>query len=394
MVAWARESDVVAAAAGVPERSPPWDLDAICRETLTAAGHVVDLGPGGGEQLLGFAGVLPADTVATERWPPHVPVLEQHTPVASRPGEPQGGRVDALSTPAERFEGITGYDYRPAWVGVTDGLRLAYVDEGPRDGPPVVLLHGEPTWGYLYRNLVPPLVDAGLRVVVPDLIGFGRSDKPVRREDYSYARHVEWLRAALFDALRLDGVHVVGQDWGGLIGMRLLAEHPDRFAGVVMANTGLPTGDVPMPDEWQRFRAMVDRADTLDVARMVDSGCLRSLTPEERRAYEAPFPDEAHSAGARAFPGLVPNTPDDPAAPANRAAWQRLSTLQTPFLCAFSDGDPITRGGDRWMRSRIPGAAGRAHTTITGAGHFLQEDRPEQLADVVVRFVASVEGRD
>jgi haloalkane dehalogenase len=302
--------------------------------------------------------------------------------------------VDALSTPADRFEEICGFDYRPRWVDAGEGLRMAFVDEGSPAAPTVVLVHGEPTWGYLYRDLVPPLVEAGLRVVVPDLIGFGRSDKPVRRQDYSYARHVGWLREALFGGLELGGIHYVGQDWGGLLGMRLLAEHPERFAGAVMANTGLPTGDRPMPEQWQRFRAMVEGAETLDIGRMVDSGCLRSLTAEERTAYEAPFPDEAHSAGVRAFPGLVPNTPDDPAAPANRAAWERLSTLTTPFLCAFSDGDPITRGGDRWMRERIPGAAGRDHPTITGAGHFLQEDRPEELAAVIAAFVASVEDRD
>ena len=302
--------------------------------------------------------------------------------------------MEIARTPAERFDVVEGFDLEPAWVEVDgpSGLRMAYVAAGPADGPVVVLVHGEPTWGYLYRRMVPPLVAAGLRVVVPDLIGCGRSDKPTERSAYSYAAHVEWLRAGLFDGLGLGEVHYVGQDWGGLLGMRLLAENPDRFAGVVMSNTGLPTGDVPMPEAWQAFRQMVRTAPRLDVGRMVDSGCRRELTPAERAAYEAPFPSEEHCAGIRVFPDLVPNTPDDPATPANRAAWARLATLTTPFLCAFSDGDPITRGGDRWMREKIPGARDQAHTVIEGAGHFVQEDRPERFAQVVAGFVRSTAG--
>ena len=299
--------------------------------------------------------------------------------------------MDLLRTPTDRFDDVESFAYEPRWAELADGVRVAYVEDGPADGPTVVMVHGEPTWGYLYRRMIPPLAESGLRVVVPDLVGFGRSDKPASRTDYSYAVHVEWLRAALFDVLDLHDIYYVGQDWGGLIGMRLLAEHTDRFAGAVMANTGLPTGDVPMPDAWQRFRAMVEHAEHLDVARTVQSGCLRSLTPDEQAAYDAPFPGEEYCAGARAFPGLVPNTPDDPAAPANRAAWQRLSTVTVPLLCAFSDSDPVTRGGDRWLRSRIPGAANQAHTIIEGAGHFLQEDQPEQLAEVVERFVQKTE---
>ncbi len=294
-----------------------------------------------------------------------------------------------MRTPAERFDVVEGFDHEPGWVDAdpASGLRMAHVTAGPADGPVVVLVHGEPTWGYLYRRMIPPLVAAGLRVVVPDLIGCGRSDKPTDRADYSYAAHVEWLRAGLFDGLGLTDIHYVGQDWGGLIGMRLLAEHPDRFAGVVMSNTGLPTGDVPMPQEWQLFREMVRTAPRLDVARMVASGCRRPLAEDELAAYAAPFPDESFCAGIRVFPDLVPNTPDDPATPANRAAWERLATLDVPFLTAFSDGDPITRGGDRWMQSKIPGAQGRAHTVIEGAGHFVQEDQPERFAAIVAEFV-------
>jgi haloalkane dehalogenase len=198
---------------------------------------------------------------------------------------------------------------------------------------------------------------------------------------------VEWLREALFDVLGLREVVFVGQDWGGLLGLRLLAEHPDRFAGTVWSNTGLPTGDVPMPTVWQAFREMVRTAPSLDIGRMVNAGCQRTLTDAERAAYAAPFPSAEYTAGVRAFPDLVPNTPDDPAAPANRAAWQRLSTSTVPLVCAFTDGDPITRGGDRWLRERVPGAAGQPHTTITGAGHFVQEDAGAELGRVVVDFV-------
>ncbi len=300
--------------------------------------------------------------------------------------------MEIVRTPAERFDVVEGFAHQPGWV-VADRaaeLRMAYVAAGSPRAPVVVLVHGEPTWGYLYRRMLPPLVAAGMRVVVPDLIGCGRSDKPVDRNAYSYAAHVEWLRAGLFDALDLRDIVYVGQDWGGLLGMRLLAEHPGRFAGVVMSNTGLPTGEVPMPHAWQRFREMVRTAPRLDVGRMVDSGCRRDLGEGERAAYAAPFPDEEHCAGIRAFPDLVPNTPDDPAAPANRAAWERLARLETPFLTAFSDGDPITGGGDRWMRERIPGARGQAHAVIEGAGHFVQEDQPERFAEIVAGFVAAV----
>ena len=273
---------------------------------------------------------------------------------------------------------------------------MAVVEAGPADAPPVLLLHGEPTWGYLYRQVITPLVDAGLRVVVPDLMGFGRSDKPTDSADYTYARHVAWLREALFDRLDLRGVHYLGQDWGGLLGMRLLAEHPDRFAGAVMATPACPPATSADARGVAAVRRMVEQAPRLDVGRIVQAGCRRDLADAELAAYAAPFPDESFSAGARAFPGLVPNTPDDPAAPANRAAWERLATGSTmPFLCAFSDGDPITQ------RRRRAGCAGRSpappaspHTTIEGAGHFLQEDRPHELGRVVADFVRAVEGAD
>jgi haloalkane dehalogenase len=296
--------------------------------------------------------------------------------------------VEVLRTPDERFAGVPDFPYDPRYVDVEDGrLRVAYVEAGPADAEPVLLLHGEPSWSFLYRRVIPVLADAGLRVVAPDLVGFGRSDKPAAQADYSYARHVAWLREALLDRLALDRITLVGQDWGGLIGLRLVAEHPDRFARVVVANTGLPTGDHPMSEAflaWQNFAA---HAEAFDVGRVVQNGTATQLPPEVVAAYDAPFPDDTYKAGARSFPGLVPTRPDDPAAAANRAAWAVLARWEKPFLTAFSDGDPITGGGDRVFQKLVPGARGRAHPTLRGGGHFLQEDVGPELARVVAAFV-------
>jgi len=237
--------------------------------------------------------------------------------------------------------------------------------------------------------MIPELTAAGLRVIAPDLVGFGRSDKPTEITDHSYARHVEWVRSLVFDVLELRDVTLVGQDWGGLIGLRLAAENPDRIARIVAANTGLPTGDHPMPEIWHRFREAIQTAPQVDVARFVESGCRRPMSLEVRAAYDAPFPDESFKAAARAMPGLVPTTPDDPASEANRAAWAVLAASSTPVLVAFSDGDPITGAMGPILQRALPGAAGREHPTITDAGHFLQEDAGEELAGHVVDFVRS-----
>ncbi|MGI5274601.1 haloalkane dehalogenase [Nonomuraea sp. CA-218870] len=294
-----------------------------------------------------------------------------------------------LRTPDDRFADLPNFPYEPRYAEVGDGLRMAYVETGPPDGEPVVLLHGEPSWSFLYRHVMPELGAAGLRAVAPDLVGFGRSDKPAEPGDHTYARHVEWTRALLYDALGLTGVTLVGQDWGGLIGLRLAAEHPERVARIVAANTGLPTGDIPMPEVWHRFKDAVATAPTLDVARFVQSGCATRLAPEVRAAYDAPFPDESYKAGPRALPGLVPHTPGDPAGPANRAAWQALTTLDRPFLVAFSDGDPITGGMAPILRSSMVGAAGLDHPVVKGAGHFLQEDAGAELGRHIAAFVTS-----
>lgn len=299
--------------------------------------------------------------------------------------------MQLLRTPEERFAGLADFPYDPhhAEVADPDGgtLRMAWVQAGPEDGEPVVLLHGEPTWSYLYRSMIPPLAEAGLRVIVPDLVGFGRSDKPVEIGDHSYARHVDWLAELLLECLDLRGATLLGQDWGGLLGLRIVAEHPDRFARVVAANTGMPTGEHDMPEVWWRFRRMVESTPRLDIGRTVASGCVRGLSDEARAAYDAPFPDETYLAGPRAMPLLVPTAPTDPATESNRAAWQQLSQWEKPFLVAFSDSDPITGPMARIFMKLVPGTRGVEHPVIADAGHFLQEDAGEELAEHVLAFV-------
>ncbi len=294
--------------------------------------------------------------------------------------------MSALRTPDGRFVDLPDFPYPPPYVTVEEGLRLGYVVARAPAGPTVVLLHGEPTWSFLYRSVIPVLAAAGLRVIAPDLIGFGRSDKPATVEEHSYAAQVAWVREALFDALELRDVTLVGHDWGGLIGLRLAAEEGQHVARFVATNTGLPTGDQAMPDVWLRFREAVRHAPELDIARLVASGCQVTPAPEVLAAYAAPFPDESYKAAPRAMPNLVPTTPDDPAAPANRAAWQRLSTWDKPFLVAFSDRDPITGGMAPILARVVPGAE---QVTIPGAGHFLQEDAGARLGEEIARFVTS-----
>jgi haloalkane dehalogenase len=294
--------------------------------------------------------------------------------------------MKVLRTADKRFADLPGFGYEPRYADV-GGLRLAYVEAGPPAGEPVLLLHGEPSWSFLYRKVIPVLAGAGLRAIAPDLVGFGRSDKPAEIADHSYARHVEWIRAFAFDALGLSGVTLVGQDWGGLIGLRLVAEHPGRFARVVAANTGLPTGDQPMPDVWLRFREVVRTAPALSVSRLVQSGCQTTLAPQVLAAYDAPFPEPSYAAAVRAMPDLVPAAPDNPASAANRAAWRQLAAWDKPFLCAFSDRDPITGPMAPVLERAVPGAAGRQHPVLEGAGHFLQEDAGEELGAIIAAFV-------
>lgn len=292
-----------------------------------------------------------------------------------------------LRTPEARFASLPDFPFTPRRVDV-GGLEMAWVEDGPASAAPVLCLHGEPSWSFLYRKLIPVLSGAGHRVVAPDLIGFGRSDKPAERGDYTYQRHLDWL-SAFVAKLELRDITLVCQDWGGLLGLRLVAEQPERFARVVAANTFLPTGDIPMPKAFFRWREHSQTVADFEVGAIVSRGCATPLSPEVIAAYDAPFPDDTFKEAARQFPTLVPATPEDPATPANRLAWERLAEFKKPFLTAFSDQDPITRGADAFLQAAIPGAAGQPHTTIVGGGHFLQEDRGPELAKIVVDFIAA-----
>ena len=301
--------------------------------------------------------------------------------------------METLRTPDERFVDLPDFPFRPNYapVGDDDGgsLRVHYLDEGPADGPPVLLMHGEPSWSFLYRHMIPPLTSAGHRVIAPDLVGFGRSDKPMSRSDYTYARHVAWMSELLFDQLDLRDLTFFGQDWGGLVGLRLVASQPDRYSRVIIANTGLPDGSMRPSQaflDWQKFS---QESPVFPIGLLLNGGTATELSDGVVAAYDAPFPDDSYMAGARIFPTLVPTTPEDPAAADQVAAWAVLESFQKPFLCAFSDSDAITAGGDRPFRERVPGARGQPHTTIVGGGHFLQEDKGPELAQVILEFVAA-----
>ncbi|MFI4939353.1 MAG: haloalkane dehalogenase [Burkholderiales bacterium] len=298
--------------------------------------------------------------------------------------------MKALRTPEPCFDNLPDYPFSPHYLMVDDDeggqLRLHYLDEGRPDGPAVLVLHGEPSWSYLYRKMIPIMVEAGYRVIAPDLIGFGRSDKPMQRSDYTYLRHVNWVRAVL-EQRRLTDINLVCQDWGGLIGLRLVGEHPEKFASVVAANTMLPTGDHHPGEAFIKWRDYSQSVPVLEVGNLIQRAVTTKLPADVIAAYDAPFPDDRYKAGARQFPTLVPVTPDDPAAAANRKAWEVLMQFRKPFLTAFSDKDPITAAGAPILRKLIPGCQGQPHVTIENGGHFLQEDQGEQLARVVVDFL-------
>ena len=287
-------------------------------------------------------------------------------------------------TPDDRFAELPGWPYAPKYVEIADGLRVHYVDEGAVGDQLVLMLHGEPTWAYLYRKMIGPAVAAGFRVVVPDLVGFGRSDKPLDRDDYSYAAQVAWMRQWI-EALDLKGMILACQDWGSLIGLRLVAEMPERFAGVALSNGGLPEGQ-SAPRAFAIWRAFSRYSPVFPIGRIVNAGAKRQLTPAEIAAYDAPYPTRASKVAARIFPSFVP-LGDNVAVPDQKRAWVALEAFDKPFLCCFTDGDPITRGGDALFTSRIPGAHGMAHRTLKG-GHFVQENDPEGFV-AAIRDVAA-----
>jgi len=293
--------------------------------------------------------------------------------------------MKVLRTPGQRFVDLPGYPFAPNFVEI-DGLRIHYVDEGTGDDEVVLMLHGEPSWSYLYRKMIPPITTAGFRAIAPDLIGFGKSDKPAERSAYTYQKHIDWM-ASFLRTLDLQNITLVCQDWGGLIGLRLAVKHEARFKRIVVANTFLPTGHHKFPETFLKWQHYSQTTETFNIGRIVNGGCVSDLPAEIMAAYDAPFPDESYKAGARQFPAIVPMTPDDPQAVQNGKAWQVLRKWRKPFLTAFSDSDVMFRGGDWAFRENIPGARGQNHTTIEGAGHFLQEDKGEVLAQVVIDFI-------
>lgn len=293
--------------------------------------------------------------------------------------------MSILRTPEEHFQDLPDYPFAPHYI-LVDGLRMHYVDEGPAGAEPVLLLHGEPTWSFLYRHMIPVLTAAGYRAVAPDMIGFGKSDKWADRAAYSYQKLMDWLTAWL-EAVDLRHITLVCQDWGALLGLRLAMEQEARFARIVLTNGGLVTGDQTMPEAFQQWRHFSQNVSRLPIGRILQGGTVTTLTKEVLRGYEAPFPDESYKEAARILPALVPLTPADPANRPNRKALLKLRRWEKPFLTAFSDSDPITRGGDRLFQEHVPGAQGQPHTIIHGAGHFVQEDKGVELAQVVLDFM-------
>ncbi|MFT6344343.1 MAG: haloalkane dehalogenase [Paraglaciecola sp.] len=300
--------------------------------------------------------------------------------------------MEFLTTPEHCFEQIVDFDYAPHFLRVDDyegsSLKLHYIDEGPRDANVVLMLHGEPSWSYLYRKMIGPVVEAGYRVIAPDLIGFGKSDKPTERSDYTYQRHLDWIRQVIIQ-LDLKNITLVCQDWGGLLGLRLVAEHLDLFSRVLAANTMLPTGDHKPNEAFLNWQTFSQEVAVFPVAGIIKGATVTPLGSEVLAAYDAPFPDETYKAGVRQFPLLVPTTPNDPASEANRLAWQTLRQFTKPFITAFSDSDPVTAGGDKIMQKLIPGCQGQAHAVIQQGGHFLQEDQGKRLAAVLLTFMSS-----
>ena len=290
-----------------------------------------------------------------------------------------------LRTPDNRFSNLLDYPFKPNYIQLGD-IRIHYVDEGESSAEVVLLIHGEPTWSYLYRKMVPIVSESGYRVIVPDLVGFGKSDKPINQKDYTYEKHVGWI-SSFIESLDLIDINLFCQDWGGLIGLRIVSEQGYRFNRIIASNTSLPTGDFKVPKAFFNWQKFSQDTPVFNASKIVKSSCVNKISNEVQKAYDAPFPDETYKAGARRFPMLVPTSPNDPSSQPNREAWEKLKNWHKPFLTAFSDSDPITKGGDILFQKLIPGCKGISHKTIVGAGHFLQEDKGPELAQLIVDFI-------
>ncbi|MFX1324545.1 MAG: haloalkane dehalogenase [Promethearchaeota archaeon] len=293
--------------------------------------------------------------------------------------------MELLRTPDDRFENLPDFPFDPHYKEI-DKIRIHYVDEGPKDAEVILLMHGEPSWSYLYRHMIPILVKAGFRTIAPDLVGFGRSDKPTKKEDHTYAKHVKWMTDLVKD-LDLTNITLFCQDWGSLIGLRVVIENQERFQRIVLSNGGLPTGEQGMTEAFLTWRKFSRESPKFDVGRLIQGATIKQLTKEEQYAYDAPFPDDSYKAGVRILPSLVPISTDDPEHKANKKAGAQFRKWEKPFLTAFSDSDPVTRGGDRYWQQNIPGAKGQNHTTVENAGHFLQEDKGPELANIIIDFI-------
>jgi len=298
--------------------------------------------------------------------------------------------MEFLNTPEEQFNNLPGYNYDPHYVEIDHGMRIHYVDEGPRDATEtILLLHGEPSWSFLYRKMIDPLVAAGYRCIAPDLIGFGKSSKPIHQSDYTYASHLDWMQSFL-DKMDIKGFTLFCQDWGGLIGLRLVANDPDRFARIVVSNTMLPTGDHKPSEAFTKWQNYSQKVKEFPTEFVIQGATHTELTDDILKAYSAPFPNDDYTAGAKIFPALVPTTPDNPESENNRQAWKNVYSKWTkPMITLFGDQDPVTKGGDKVFQKLVPGTKGQAHTTIEGGGHFIQEDKGPLLAEHIIKFVTA-----
>jgi len=283
------------------------------------------------------------------------------------------------------FDNLPDYQFEPHYIEI-DEIRIHYIDEGLHDAEVILLMHGEPSWSFLYRKMIPILVKAGYRVLAPDLVGFGKSDKPSQQTDHTYRRHVEWMTHWMIQ-LDLRNITLFCQDWGSLIGLRVAIENNERFSRIVLANGGLPTGEERMTEAFLVWRKFSRESPKFDIARIIQGATTSKLTREIRNGYDAPFPDNSYKAGARIMPSLVPINTEDPEHKANKKAIEEFKKWEKPFLTAFSDSDPVTRGGDQFWQKYIPGAKDQNHTTIKDAGHFLQEDKGPEIANLIVNFI-------
>ncbi len=291
--------------------------------------------------------------------------------------------MEIIRTPEDRFDNLQDYPFSPNYLMIEDNMRMHYLDEGNKGNPIVLLLHGEPSWSYLYRKMI-PLLSNEFRVIAPDLIGFGKSDKPINRDDYSYQSHLNWL-TRLIEELDLQNILLFCQDWGGLLGLRLITSLQERFSMLVASNTTLPTGNIPMPDVFMQWRAFSQNSPKFNIGKVIDNGTVAALSQEVIDAYNAPFPSEEYKAGARIFPALVPIKEDDPEAIKNKGAWKALREWKKPFLTVFGEQDHIMKGADKLFQKLVPGTANQEHTTLN-AGHFIQEEKGEELAELIMRF--------